>query len=320
MPHPPVISIVMPLYNKETEVERAIQSALAQSFRDYELIIVDDGSTDRGPEIAAATGDSRIRMIHQENAGVSAARNRGIEEARADLVAFLDADDEWKPDFLETILRLRKKFPSCKVFATQYFFCSPNGRRPAIIRGLPAGFRDGVLIDYFNIASRSDPPLWTSATAVDKDAIKELEGFPVGIASGEDLLTWARLAIRHDIAYHNEPKACFWAPVLVSDRPGRVPNIPDFVGDELAKLLKNSDPGGFPGFRRYISLWHRMRAVIFIQLGEGRKAREEVKKAEYYYGKGLKLCILGAISEMPGGLAKKTFTFYRRLNNKMHNL
>src|SRR5450759_2144524 len=147
-------SIVIPLYNKEATVERAIRSALSQTIQDFEIIVVDDGSTDNGAKVVASIDDHRIRLIHQKNQGVSVARNRGIAEAKYDLIAFLDADDEWLPDFLKTILWLREKFTTCKVFATQYFFCSPDGsKRPAIVRGLPEGFLDGVLVNYFDIAS-----------------------------------------------------------------------------------------------------------------------------------------------------------------------
>jgi glycosyltransferase involved in cell wall biosynthesis len=88
MPENPLISIVMPLYNKEAEVKRAIQSVLAQSFPDYELIVIDDGSTDKGPDVVSAIEDSRIRMLHQKNAGVSAARNRGTRRSEGGPYSF----------------------------------------------------------------------------------------------------------------------------------------------------------------------------------------------------------------------------------------
>jgi len=123
--------------------------------------VVDDGSTDKGSDIVVAYRDPRIKMIRQENTGVSSARNRGISDARSELVAFLDADDEWLPDFLETILRLKDQFPECGVYATSYVYCRPGGhKRPAILRGLPDGFNEGILHDYFRIAANSDPPLY----------------------------------------------------------------------------------------------------------------------------------------------------------------
>src|ERR1700690_1106881 len=186
------VSVIMPLYNKELYVERAIRSVLAQSFEDFELIVVNDGSTDNGPEKVRAVKDVRIRIIEQSNAGVSAARNRGIGQAQADLIAFLDADDEWEKDYLETIMRLRDKFPSCGVFATSYFILTEDGKkRRAIIRGLPEKFSESILNNYFFVAAQSDPPLWTSAVAITKHAINSAGGFPVGITAGEDLLTWA---------------------------------------------------------------------------------------------------------------------------------
>ena len=99
----PAISIIMPLYNKAAQVLDTVASVAAQTVSDWELVIVDDGSTDDGPALVRALGDARIRMVSQTNAGVSAARNRGVELARADLVTFLDADDLWFPEFLATV-------------------------------------------------------------------------------------------------------------------------------------------------------------------------------------------------------------------------
>ena len=105
----PQVSVVIPLYNKAPYIDRALRSVLAQTFQDFEVIIVDDGSTDGGAKIVKSTTDKRIKLIQQKNSGVSAARNRGIQESKSKLIAFLDADDEWKSRFLEVILRLRKK-------------------------------------------------------------------------------------------------------------------------------------------------------------------------------------------------------------------
>ena len=295
----PFFSIVIPLYNKEATVERALRSVLNQTVQDFEIIVINDGSTDDSARVVKAIGDHRIRLIHQKNQGVSAARNKGIAEARYGLIAFLDADDEWLPNFLETIIRLRKKFPICKVFGTQYFFCSHDGQqRQAIIRGLPAGFTEGILINYFDIASQSDPPLWTGAVSVEKKAIVDIGGFPVGIASGEDLLTWARLAIKFQIAYSKNPVAVHYNPQTVSDRPGRVPIMPDMVGNALKELLDTADHEIRFGIRAYLALWHRMRATIFIQCGNRSNALRELREA-MRFAPSIRLIALFLIAILP---------------------
>ncbi|NIA10441.1 MAG: glycosyltransferase, partial [Nitrospiraceae bacterium] len=124
----PKVSAVIPLYNKAPYIQRALRSVLAQIFQDFEIIVIDDGSTDDGAQIVKSIPDKRIRLIQQENAGVSAARNRGIKEAKGDLIAFLDADDAWKSEFLETILRLKKKFPEAGAYATAYEMVFPSGK------------------------------------------------------------------------------------------------------------------------------------------------------------------------------------------------
>lgn len=107
----PDISVIIPLFNKESYIKRAIRSVISQTHPANEIIVVDDGSTDNGPAIVSAIEDHRIKLLSEENAGVSSARNHGISHAKGDVVAFLDADDEWHPNFLEVIGRLIALFP-----------------------------------------------------------------------------------------------------------------------------------------------------------------------------------------------------------------
>jgi glycosyltransferase involved in cell wall biosynthesis len=95
-----------------------LDSVISQKVQDFEIVVVNDGSTDKSADIVKNFSDTRIRLINQKNAGVSVARNRGINEAKSELIAFLDADDEWMPDYLETILRLREKYPCAGLYAT----------------------------------------------------------------------------------------------------------------------------------------------------------------------------------------------------------
>ena len=297
----PVISIVIPLYNKEKEVTRAIQSVLAQTVTGFELVVVNDGSTDRGPEVVRSISDARIRVFDQENAGVSAARNRGINESRSELVAFLDADDEWKPDFLETILHLKEKFPSCSVFATNYVFREVNGKyHSPIIRGLPPHPWEGVIEDYFAVAARSDPPLWTSAVAVTKTAIRSIGLFPVGVTGGEDLLTWARLAINCDIAYTSQSKSIFCLRASIAGSPTRLYDKIDIVGPELQSLLQKAEEPEKHMLEEYIALWHKMRASTYLQIGRRNEAISEIKKMKQFSKRNLLFYIYSTVAIMPG--------------------
>lgn len=299
----PILSVVIPLYNKEAEIDRALHSISAQTFDDFEVIVVDDGSTDRGPEIVREWQDVRIRLLSQNNAGVSAARNRGITEARSGLIAFLDADDEWSPEFLETIITLRRCFPHCSVYATGYTFrYAGRPGRPAILRGFSGDLQGGILADYFTIACRSDPPLWTSAVVVTKSALLEVSGFPVGIIDGEDLLLWARLAVRFSIAYCPTPLAFFWAPVAITDRPPRHPQVPDQVAEGLHILRKSSPPERVISLDGYVGLWHRMRGVTYLKMNRGARAREEFRSAVRYETLSSRLVIYWLLSLLPGQL------------------
>ena len=106
-----MISVIIPLYNKEKQVAHTLESVLSQTFQRFEIVVVNDGSTDNSVAEVEKIGDSRIRLIHQKNGGVSAARNRGIEDSKYELLAFLDADDEWKPEYLEAQYNLFEKYP-----------------------------------------------------------------------------------------------------------------------------------------------------------------------------------------------------------------
>lgn len=198
---PPKFSVVIPLYNKEASVSRAIDSVLRQSFRDFEIVVVDDGSTDGGAAVVARFADDRIRLIRKPNGGVSSARNRGVAESRGQVIAFLDADDAWRPDFLEVIAGLAARHPSAGAYGTSFEIVEPDGRRRvsrvAALRGREDG--DVLVADYFEQAL-SGFVLWSSAAAVPKTTFEDVGGFPLGVSLGEDLDMWLRIGARYPVA------------------------------------------------------------------------------------------------------------------------
>jgi glycosyltransferase involved in cell wall biosynthesis len=213
----PIISIVIPVYNKTEYIKRALRSVFSQTVTDFALLVVDDGSTDGGGAIVSGFTDPRLKLIRQENQGVCAARNTGIAASRTDLIAFLDADDEWYPQFLETILRLKEKFPRAGAYATAYkiFYTDGSVKEPDF-QFFPAEQQDGIIDNYFKAAPFI--PVSSSSVAVRKNVLEEIGGFPIGETNGEDLDTWLKVAIRHPIAWtrewgaiwHNEPRARYW--------------------------------------------------------------------------------------------------------------
>ncbi len=199
------VSVVIPLYNKLRHIARAVGSVLSQSFSEFELIVVDDGSTDGSREVLMGIDDPRLRVITQPNQGVSAARNRGILEANHDLIAFLDADDEWQVNFLQTVLDLRQKFPDAGMYATAYTMCQGgNTWRPAFVDCIES-VDGGLLADYFK-SGLGPAPVWSSAVLIPRSVLKEVGMFPEGLSRGEDLHTWARIALKYRVAW--SPQAC----------------------------------------------------------------------------------------------------------------
>ena len=296
-----MISVVIPLYNKAGQVVQTLRSVLGQTFDRFEVVIVDDGSTDGSADEVRSVHDERIRIVSQRNAGVSAARNRGIAEARYDLIAFLDADDEWMPTYLETQYNLYRKYPDCAVFACNYEFRDAGGRvTPTILHKLPFAGEDGILSNSFEVASCSHPPLWTSAVMVCKQAVQAVGGFPVGVRSGEDLLTWARLAVSGKIAFSRRAVVTFMVEGYdVAEKPKRAPAENDVVGRELRLLLKNN---AVKGLRQYNSHWHKMRSSVYMRLGMHRRSIAEALRGLYFRPLNYKLYAYIIINLLPNRL------------------
>ncbi len=192
-------SVVIPLFNKEDYIERCIRSVAAQVYDNYEIIVVDDGSTDMSVELVNRLKISNLRLIQQENGGVSKARNTGISNAVGEWVAFLDADDFWEPEYLHEMTILQSKYSSASLCCSAYCFDSPNGRKPAKLC-IP-GKTDYRLIDnYFYTTCRGNLPVTASSVSIKRAALNEIGGFPEGWKMGEDIFVWMRIAIDYQLA------------------------------------------------------------------------------------------------------------------------
>lgn len=188
------ITVIIPLYNKEAEIEQTLRSVLAQRTQPREIIVVDDGSTDRSAELLEQVKSPLIRLIRQPNGGVSAARNRAMREAKSEWVALLDGDDRWEPGYLESIVRLMDHYPDCGAYATSFWVENQGRRYPA------ATPEEEGPVDFFEQALRRFV-LIPSTTTLNRELALKLGGFPEGMRMGEDQYLWTRLARQSRICF-----------------------------------------------------------------------------------------------------------------------
>tara|TARA_B110000046_G_scaffold165048_1_gene181037 strand:+ start:389 stop:1330 length:942 start_codon:yes stop_codon:yes gene_type:complete len=195
-----LFSVVIPLYNKEKHIVRTINSVLSQSLMPFEIIIVDDGSTDNSLNtISEFENIARVKIISQMNLGVSAARNRGVDESCGKYVVFLDADDEWLPWHLHELDVMIKDFPDCGIYSVAHFIMQ-NGIKYYPNTGVGREFR-GFVNDVFGAFGKGLALVNSSTACVSRDAFYRAGGFPLGITRGEDVYLWLKIAARDGLAH-----------------------------------------------------------------------------------------------------------------------
>jgi len=217
-----MFSVIIPLYNKAHTIVHTLQTVVNQTCKDFEIIIVDDGSTDQGVELIHQNfQDSRIRIIHQKNQGVSVARNRGVREAMCDYVAFIDADDEWLPTYMETLHEVVEKYPEANMICTGGFYkdfqtgtvSSPNIIEKYLDQTTP--------LDYFINPGKMGH---IGATIIRKSVFLKVGGFPQEISSCEDLCLLMRVALEGSFVYCGK-----LLHVYTGDVPGQTTRTSDWL-------------------------------------------------------------------------------------------
>ena len=214
-------SVIIPLYNKAPYIAKAIDSVLTQTFTGFELVIVDDGSKDDSAQVAemAIKGCDNCRLIRQENAGVSMARNNGVALSQGEYLCFLDADDWWAPTFLEEMSKLIDEFPDAGIYGTGYTIVNETRHKTRVSPiGVESGFEKGY-INYCQVYSKTlAMPLTSISVAVPRLVFDEMEGFPKGIKLGEDFLLWIRIALKYKVVLINRPLSFYNQDVDVVNR------------------------------------------------------------------------------------------------------
>jgi len=263
-------SVVIPLYNKAPYVEAAVRSVLAQTLPALEVIVIDDGSTDGGPERIEALASDRVRVVRQRNAGVSAARNRGIALARGDWVAFLDADDWQHPALLANLARAHQACPHADVVAAG-FRCIEDGRCN-LIEPWPLA-ADGAVEVIEDLRRRwmVDIPFFTGSVAVRAQRLHGMQPcFPTGECWGEDLDLWFRLADESPVALVRMQLAAYRTAVAGSLSAGARRELAPF----LERMRRRALDGTLAARHRRSALWFVAQQEITLArdlLAEGHR-------------------------------------------------
>lgn len=260
-------SIVIPLYNKETYIENTIKSVLNQTFTDFEVVIVNDGSTDKSVEKVSQFNDSRIKIINQKNQGASVTRNTGLENASSEFIAFLDADDLWFPNHLEVLKELIEKHPNVGIYASRYQLIFKNNHvYTPEFKGITSEF-SGIITDYFE-SSFHYAVATSSSIVVPAKIFEEVGNFKPYISSGQDTDMWLRIALKHPVAISNKVTASYL----------------HFVEDSLSKtsILEKKikqfneykeDEATHPNLKKYLDLYRMEYAMQYKIAGENKNSK-----------------------------------------------
>ncbi|UCD49462.1 MAG: glycosyltransferase family 2 protein [Phycisphaerales bacterium] len=261
------VSVIIPLYNKGPYIRRTLESVLAQTWQDFEIVVVDDGSTDDGPAIVRAYPDPRVRLIQQANQGPGAARNHGIRASTAPYLAFLDADDEWLPGFLEKAAGTLKDHDDCLVFVTNYFLdkerdtylgCHPEVPLEPGINRLPVDISPELTKACVNMFAQG-------AVVIHRGVVDHLGGYyEDGCTYGEDTYLWLRVLLHYPLYMCEEPllRIHYDASTLVRNRPT---SHPVHVLVKHATEILDGSPAQYRGLLKGLldqyaltSLWRRL--------------------------------------------------------------
>ena len=275
------ISVIIPLYNKEKHIRRAIISVLNQTYQDFEIIVVDDGSTDFGIEEVKRISDPRIKLIKQTNQGVSSARNTGIANAAFDYLGFLDADDSWKTDFLESICGVIKEKPNEGAYATSYEIISSDGNVISPKFNIDINIGETVILDYFKSALKY-PIISASSVVIPKYVFKKVGRFSPELTRGEDLEMWCRIALNYNVVFFNKVCATYFQDAENRSVTRKGILTQSFANNAEEILLKEEKVGNKSvNFEEYMIKIIISKAMYMIKNNDYKNARKVLKKYKH---------------------------------------
>lgn len=263
-----MVSVIIPTFNRRDYITTALDSVVAQTYKDYEIIIIDDGSTDDTGEVLHTYQPYNLRYFYQENRGIAASRNRGIRESRGEFIALLDSDDYWRPEKLEQQLKAFREHPQCGLVATRCSSIDPGGRFRRQNRPGKSGW---VLPDLFRANF-----IRTSSALITRECFNNVGLFDESLPECEEYDLWLRIARHYPIAFINESLTVY------TDNPHGVST--DSLAGRLLRLkvlekdyLRESIPASL--YQKRLSQNYRQVGKHYLNRGNKEEGKRHLRRA-----------------------------------------
>lgn len=275
-----MISVIIPLYNKEKSITATLQSVCEQTYTDMEIIVVNDGSTDKSATIASSYSDSRIRVVNKENGGVCSARNRGIQEAKGEYVALLDGDDIWDKEYLAEQVKMINDFPEAAMWGINFAEVRNGQLIRTLATGLPDGYR-GYVENYFQMEGRRSDLFCSSSVVIRREMFDNVGMFDERIKYAEDSDMWFRIIATQKVAFYDKYMVFYqWdAENRALNREIRLDCFLPYYVDKYKEPLYQQNKV----FYTWVNRWSSQRIVryYFFVPTQRKEAIEAAKKLDY---------------------------------------
>ncbi len=281
-----MISVVVPLYNKERSIVLTIESVVNQTYKDWELIIINDGSTDNSLEVVKnfveglKIEDCRLKILSKPNGGVCSARNRGIQEARGEYVALLDGDDLWDKEYLAEQIKMIHDYPDAAMWGINFAELSEGKLIRKLETALPEGYR-GYVENYFQMQGRVSDLFCSSSVLIRKDVFDKVGLFDERIKYAEDSDMWFRIISNYPVAFYDRYMVHY-----LYDAENRAMNrkrllkywLPYYVDKYKNPLFKHDKT-----FYRWVMRWAavRIKQIYFNDVEQYEDAKVASRKLDY---------------------------------------
>jgi len=314
--NPPPVSVTIPLYNKAPFIAATVRSALAQTFADFEIVVLDNGSTDGSMAQLQDIDDPRLVIVRQEHSSLAVSRTRVMREGRGRYVAFLDADDVWYPDHLSHLMELVRRYPDAVLLGNG--FVEGSKLDPPVVEAA-SSVRYRLVEDYFAECASGRAPFFGSSCMVLRERALALGGFPVGNHCGEDLALWMRLAADAPVAVSDFVGCYYRRGVGGLSQTAGYRNATDISMQTLEEFLERRTDWSedrrvaVNEFRNQLALAH---CLDCLQAGETEQARKYLQIAGGTRSLRRRLWLARILMVLPRALQTAAFrlaSFSRRL-------